>query len=75
MIHSQELALPCRDPEAYGISRNQILANFSEYIQDGKHLEGIPGIEYEGLKYARIARHKLTKTALQKSLLLLVGIF
>ena len=55
---------PFDDPNAFGISRTQLLTNFSEYIQDGKALEGIPGIEYEGLKHARVARHKLTKTAL-----------
>jgi hypothetical protein len=52
------------DPQAYGINRTQLLNNFSQYIQDGASITGIDGIEYEGLKSARIARHALTKTRL-----------
>ena len=55
---------PYKDTQAYGIDRTHMLANFSEYIQDGKSITGIDGIRYEGLKQARIARHTLTKTRL-----------
>jgi hypothetical protein len=55
---------PFEDTDAYGINRNQMLANFSEYIQDGKVIQGVDGIQYEGLTRARIARHTLAETAL-----------
>ena len=55
---------PFHDSDAYGINRTQLLTNFSEYIQDGKALEGIDGIECEGLQHARVSRHALSKTAL-----------
>lgn len=56
--------LPFDDPEAYGINRTQMLANFSEYIQDGASIQGISGMVYEGLSHARVAKHALSKTAL-----------
>lgn len=57
-------AQPFQDPNAFGISRTQLLKSFSEYIQDGKAIEGVTDINYEGLAYARISRNKLTKTRL-----------
>lgn len=52
------------DPYAYGIRRSALLTNFSEYIQDGKTIENIEGMSYDGLKYARIAHQPLYKTGL-----------
>lgn len=55
---------PFQDPDAYGIPRSQLLKSFSQYIEDGAAIEGIPEIEYEGLKHARISKKPLTKTRL-----------
>ena len=68
-------ASPYQDPNAFGISRTQLLSSFSEYIQEGKALEGIEGIKYEGLKMHVLHGINLLKQHLQKLLLLSAGIF
>jgi hypothetical protein len=57
-------AEPFQDPNAYGIKRSRMLANFSEYIQDGQAIDGVEGMQYDGLKYARIPHNALHKTGL-----------
>lgn len=52
------------NPNVFGISRNALLTSFSDYIQHGKSIKDIPGIEYEGLQHARIAPYGKSKTAL-----------
>jgi len=46
----------------YGLSRNQLLASFSEYISKGKSIEDVLGLTYNPLAKARFAscrRHTL----------------
>lgn len=55
------------DPDGanvYGIARDQLLTNFTQYAVDGAAISGISGITYEGLRNARFSLHPRTKTAL-----------
>lgn len=55
------------DPDAsdvYGLARNQLLNNFTQYAVNGDAISGISGITYEGLRNARFSTRPLTKTRL-----------
>jgi hypothetical protein len=48
-------------PVVHGLERTKMLHQFSDYIVDGKAITGVSGITYNGLEYARIGNHALTK--------------
>ncbi len=53
------------DPEAvYGLARNQLLDNFTQYAVNGNAINSTNSITYQGLSNARFAGHPLTKTRL-----------
>lgn len=53
-----------RDPLVHGLTRDHMLNNFTEYVCAGKALTDTDDIRYEGLHYARMSTHPLSKTAL-----------
>ena len=52
-----------QDPLAHGITRDQLLGSFTEYVCQGKAIADRNDIQYKGLEYARMNTHALSKTA------------
>lgn len=52
------------DANAYGLKRTQMLDDFTDYIVNGGNITTVPGITFDNLQYARVARDRTSKTAL-----------
>lgn len=52
------------NPAAYGLARNSMLENFTEFACTGKAIQGVPDIHYTGLAFARMNTNHLSETRL-----------
>ena len=52
------------DSAVYGLARDQLLENFTQYAVEGGAIAGTSSITYQGLRNARFAGRPLTKTGL-----------
>ena len=51
-------------PTVHGLSRSSMLPNFTDFICAGNSIQDVPDITYNGLSYARMNTHNLSKTRL-----------
>ena len=52
------------NPDVHGLTRSQMLDNFTEYAYTGNAINNVTGITYNGLDYARMNIHSTSATRL-----------
>jgi hypothetical protein len=52
------------NPKVHGLPRSSMLSSFTEFIYAGNSINGVPGISYEGLGFARMNTRSLSATRL-----------